>query len=152
MGTFPISPQQSRAGIPEVHYLPEVASATWKVGALLLRDANGFMAECGAAPATLYGVAVNAGQNLASSGLAKCAVYRPRPGERFECTLVTAALTQTMAGENYGFVKNGSGYWELVPADAGDQAVVSGWSSLVKIGAVDPIIDITFDEANLQEI
>jgi len=135
-----------------VYYLPEVASATWKPGSPLVRDANGFMAECAADPTTLWGFAVENGQNLASSGLKKCAVYRPRPGERFEGTLVgTWALT--MLGENYGLLKNATTlYWEIVPAETEDTVTVMSVSSRVAVGTVDPIVDFSVDEANLQEI
>jgi hypothetical protein len=155
MGTFPISPQQTEAGIPFVEYHREAATQTFKLGALLVRDANGYIAEAGAAPAVVYGISAAEGQNLASSGLNgnSCPVYRLKPGLKFEGTLVAAGgLTQTMFGENYGFVKNGtSGYWELVPADAGDQGTVVSASSRMPIGTVDPIVDFTFDAANIQE-
>ena len=150
MGTFPISPAQMDAGIPECYYLPEVASSTWKAGALLVRDANGFMAECAADPTAIWGVAAHDGQNLSASGAKKCAVYRAKAGQKFEGTLV-GTLAQTMAGENYGFAKNGSGYWEIVPAETEDTATVQDWSSRMPIGTVDPIVDFTFDSANIQE-
>lgn len=138
------------AGIPQVFYEPEVAAATWKAGALLVRDANGFMAECAADPTTIWGVAVNDGQNLAASGTKKCAVIRAKPGLLFEGTLV-GTLAQTMAGENYGFTKNASGYWEIVPAELEDTATVQSWSSRMPIGTVDPVVEFTFDQANIQE-
>jgi hypothetical protein len=151
--SFPISPQQHEAGFPFVEYHAEVASSVFKAGAPLVRDANGFMAECGAAPALIYGFAVNDGQNLASSGLNgdSCAVYRAKPGTKFEGQLI-GTLTQTMEGENYGLVKNGTTlYWEIIPADAGDQIEVVGHSSRMPIGTVDPIVDFTVDAANIQE-
>lgn len=150
--SFPFSPQQSRAGIPEVHYGPEKSGMTWKKGAVIVRDANGFFAEAGAAPATFFGFAVEEGQNLATDGAKQCGVYRPRPGERFEGVLLaTYAITQL--GENYGLVKNGTtGYWEIEDSDVADQVTVCSVSSQVKVGDVNPIVDFTVDQANLQEI
>ena len=151
MAYLPISPSQSAAGIePEVVMLPEVASSVWKAGAPVLRDANGFIAECGAAPATVFGFAVNDGQNLASSGLKKCAVYRAQAGVRFEGNLKVAALTQTMAGEPYRLVKGADGIWYVDQANAGPMNVLS-WSSKVKLGDLDPIVDFTLLASGTQE-
>lgn len=151
MAYLPLSPQQSVAGIEmRVAMEPEVASSTWKAGAPLVRDANGFMAECGAAPATVWGFAVNDGQNLASSGLKKCAVYRPQQGSRLEGVLKVAALTATMAGEPYRLVKGADGIWYVDQANAGPMNV-DGWSSKVKIGDTDPIVDFTVLASGLQE-
>lgn len=151
MGTFPISPAQMDAGIPECYYLPEAASQTFKAGALLVRNASGFMEECAADPTTIWGVAAHDGQNLAVAGAGpKCAVFRAKAGQKFEGTLI-GTLAQTMAGENYGFAKNGSGYWEIVPAETEDTATVQDWSSRMPIGTVDAIVDFTFDAANIQE-
>jgi hypothetical protein len=151
MAYQPISPQQSTAGLePYVEMLPEVASSTWKAGAPVVRDANGFIAECGAAPTSVYGFAVNDGQNLASSGLKKCAVYRAHQNARFEGVLKMAALTQTVAGEAFRLVKGADGIWYADQANSGPMNIV-GWSSKVKIGDTDPIVDMTVLAANIQE-
>lgn len=151
MAYMPISPQQAVSGIEDpVVLLPEVASSVWKAGAPVVRDANGFIAECGAAPATVFGFACFDGQNLASSGLKKCAIFRAKPGIRFEGNLKVAALTQTMAGEAYRLVKGADGIWYVDQGFAGPMNVYS-WSSRVKIGDLDPIVDFTLLASGLQE-
>lgn len=148
----PIGPQQSEAGFPMVDYFPEAATQTFKIGQPLIRDAAGFLAKAGTAPAVIYGFAATDGQNLAVAGVGNLAgVYRAGPTKKFEATLI-GTLTQTMAGENYGLVEQADGNWAAVPADVGDQVVIAGWSSRVKVGDVDPIVDITVDQANIQEI
>lgn len=151
MPYLPISPSQSDAGIePKVAMMEEVASSTWKAGAPLVRDANGFMAECGAAPASVWGFAVNDGQNLASSGLKKCAVYRAQSGVRFEGVLKMAAFTQTVKGEAFRLVKGADGIWYADQANAGPMNVYST-SSRVKIGDTDPVCDFTVLASGIQE-
>ncbi len=146
-----ISPQQSQAGIEaKPYYLPEVAGATWKAGAPLVRDANGFMAECGAAPALIWGFAAHDGQNLASSGLKKCAVYRAAPMVRFEGTLLEA-LAVTQQGESYGLVKGGDGVWYISSADAGDQVTALSYSSRSTVGSANQTVDFEVETANIQE-
>jgi hypothetical protein len=151
MAYIAISPNQSIAGIETVpEYWPEVASSTWKAGAPLVRDANGFLAECGAAPTSIFGFAINDGQNLASSGLKRAGVYRCKGKARFEGNFKVAALAQTSAGEAFRLVKGADGIWYIDQANAGPCNVL-GWSSHVKIGDVDPIVDFEILAANVQE-
>lgn len=153
MAYIPVSPNQSRAGIePPTEYIEEVAGATWKAGAPLVLDANGFLAEAGAAPALIYGFAMNDGQNLATSGLKKAGVYRCMPGVRFECNWL-GTIAQTNKDEAAGFVKGGDGIWYLDPAAGTKQAIVKGWGNpRVKVGSVNPIVDLAVKTANIQSM
>lgn len=152
MAYLAISPNQSQAGIePKVEYLEEVLSSVWKAGAPLVKDANGFAAEAGAAPALVYAFAAHDGQNLASSGLKRAAIYRVNPLTRFEGVWL-GTIAQTIKDEAAGLVKGGDGIWYLDPAAGTKQAIVIGWGSRVKIGDVNPIVDFTVKTANVQSV
>ena len=71
----------------------EANSSTFKIGALLTRNANGLMAEGGADVNMIYGVATRAGQNnTPSGGSYKTVSFTPvLPGTILEGNLVLAA-------------------------------------------------------------
>lgn len=50
----------SGVAVPRIVERPVAAAQTWELGALLLVDSNGAYAECGAAPAVLFGPAESA--------------------------------------------------------------------------------------------
>lgn len=152
MAYIAISPNQSSAGIaarPE--YIEEVASSVWKAGAPLVKDANGFMAEAGAAPALIYGYAISDGQNLASSGLKKAGCYRARSDVPMDINWL-GTIAQTNKDEAFGLVKGGDGIWYGDPGAATKQLILVNWSSRVKIGDVNPIVEMITKTANIQSV
>lgn len=80
-------------GTPPAKYdLPEKATQIWGAGDLITVDANGYVeGQYGADQATFWGVALNPGQNLASSGLKTCEVIRLDPMLVFIGTVITGA-------------------------------------------------------------
>lgn len=89
--------------------LPLAAVQTFKTGALVLRDGSGNIAECGADPAAIYGVAEEpAGKEPTDAN--KVIVTRATESTRwwFPCS---AAPTSANSGINYGVTKDADGIW-----------------------------------------
>lgn len=91
---------------PQKYDLPEKATQTWGAGNLITVDANGFVElQSGADQATFWGIALNAGQNLAANGDKRCEVIRLDPTMVFIGTVTTGAGNTDyvlLAGDVYG--------------------------------------------------
>jgi hypothetical protein len=95
------------------------ASQTWNVGALLLVDANGAFAECGADPAAIAAVAL-APQGTDTSGFNILGTKAFPPGKMQAATIknkvFTAKYTGTLPaadGGLYGVVKDTDNDWKV---------------------------------------
>jgi len=89
--------------------LPLAAAQTFKTGALVLRDGSGNIAECGADPAVIYGVAEEpATKEITDPN--KIIVTRATEFTRwwFPCS---ANPTSANSGINYGVTKDADGIW-----------------------------------------
>lgn len=108
-------------------YLDEAASLVIKAGTPILKDAAGRVAECGTAPALIYGVAAEDSHNAAASDINKILVYRIRPGDRWVIP-VNEALALNMLGVaagDLGIVKDATtSLWYGSTGDAGVQCRV----------------------------
>ena len=132
---------------------PEAASNASKRGALLLINASGDIAECGAAPASITSIAAADGHN----GLAEAnsQLHFPiRAGDQFEVTLLETLAQGQIADTDVGFVKDATtGYWYASTADAGAQARIidyvkgpGGWD----IGDTKARVIVVFHTTKLQ--
>lgn len=140
--------------IPQRH-APEDASETFKVGALLVMNAStGQIAECGADPALVQGVAL-----ADASGVQATDVHYivPRRGVVFEVSMDESgaqgvyALVQTDLGKRYGAAKDGTtGYWYLDQDETtADVFEIVGFKSA--IGDITPRVLVEFVQAALDE-
>lgn len=137
---------------PPLVSIPEVASLTCKRGTPVLINANGFVDVCGAAPASIYGLAAEDGHN-GTEGQYELLVEPITNTREYEITLLET-LAQTQLSEAVGLVKDATtGFWYASTADAGAQAKIvdyvrgpGGWA----IGDVKARVFIRFDNANIQ--
>lgn len=91
--------------------LSEAATQTLVTGNLVYQNGSGYIAECGADPASIYGIAAEAGHNTVAAGTNTLAVYRIRPGELYVAKSNTTT-DQAHVGLNYGVV-NDSSVWKV---------------------------------------
>ena len=89
--------------------LPLAAAQTFLIGAFVLRDGSGNIAECGADPASIYGIAEEgAGKEITDA--TKVIVQQATEQTRWwmQCT---SNPTSANSGINYGVVKGADGIW-----------------------------------------
>jgi len=106
--------------IPPTRNFPLAAGAAFEIGALLVRDANGAWAECGADPASIGGVA-EAPAGTDTSGFIRTGKREFPPGY-MQATLVQgevpflARYVGTLPAANggsYGVVRDTDGLWKV---------------------------------------
>ena len=89
--------------------LPLAAAQTFITGALVLRDGSANIAECGADPASIYGVAEGAATKEITD-VAKIIVTRATEFTRWWFP-TSVAPTSANSGINYGVTKDADGVW-----------------------------------------
>ena len=128
-GTYknhPIRPADSANMSRGLEELKEGATETFKKGAPVIIDADGFV-NVYAGGGTVYGIAEEDAHNVAADGGATVLVRRAYPGERW-LVIYQDALDQTDIGDTMGLVVDaGTGIWYLDEADATDEMVVVGF-------------------------
>ena len=90
--------------------LPLAAAQTFKTGALVLRDGSANIAECGADPAVIYGVAEEPAGKEPVDAVNKIIVTRATEQTRWWFP-TSAAPTSANSGVNYGVTKDADGIW-----------------------------------------
>lgn len=93
----------------------EAANQTFKLGAVLVNSA-GYLAEGGANPTNLIGIAAEAGDNNATAGAKDCLYYPVLPHLLFEMSLDKASSLgyASLAADRwtkYGITKHADGEW-----------------------------------------
>lgn len=101
----PITPHSRAAGMPEVVYLGEATSQTQTIGAPLNINASGVLQENATNGTVIYGFSVKAGQNVAADGAKEAAVYRVKPGDKFEATLSVTSWDASLIGSEVALQK-----------------------------------------------
>lgn len=108
------------AHTPRVRELAVAAGASFKKGALLLRDANGQWAECGADPAAIAAVALS-DYNADATGFSHTGRTEFPPGYMQGCAVqdevayraeFVGALPAADGG-SYGVIKDADGRWKV---------------------------------------
>lgn len=89
--------------------LPLAAAQTFKTGALVLRDGSANIAECGADPAVIYGVAEEPATKEITDAT-KIVVTRATEMTRWWFP-TNVAPTSANSGVNYGVTKDSDGIW-----------------------------------------
>lgn len=89
--------------------LPLAAAQTFKTGALVLRDGSANIAECGADPAVIYGVAEEPATKEITD-VTKIIVTRATEMTRWWFP-TNVAPTSANSGVNYGVTKDADGIW-----------------------------------------
>lgn len=111
-------------GKPVVRHYAEKALQTFKRGAILILDANGFATEGGADPANILGVANEDGGNKAADGDRKVEVILPGKDTFFIGNIGGAVATaQSQLLKAFGVVKEGNN-WHIDTADVTATRVV----------------------------
>lgn len=102
-------PATQSAGRRDNIMLPLAASQTFKTGAFVYMDGSGNITECGADPATIYGLSEEPAGNEVTDGT-KILVGRATEEARWwiQCTSAPAAANR---GVSYGIVKGSDGVW-----------------------------------------
>jgi hypothetical protein len=89
--------------------LPLAAAQTFITGALVLRDGSGNVAECGADPASIYGISEGqAGKEI--TDVNKIIVTRATEFTRWWMS-TSVAPTSANSGISYGVTKDADGIW-----------------------------------------
>lgn len=135
-----ITPGSSRDGMPYITDVPEASSQTYKLGAPVLLNASGIVAEIATSGTTLWGIAVKDGQNGASNSAKTAKVYKITPDALFEGTLSVASWDQSLVGSKVGF-SQASSTWFLATGtavSANAQCVIRGVSSKWAAGDTNP--------------
>ena len=134
---------------------PEDSSETFKQGALLVMNAsNGQIAECGADPALVQGIALHAASGVTGTNVQ---FVRPMRGLVVEVSMDESggqgvyALVQTDLGKRYGAAKDStSGYWYLDQDETtADVFEIVGFVSAV--GDITPRVLAQFVQTALDE-
>lgn len=111
MATLNIQPLEVKGTIsgnaPQVITLPEGASQTFKVGAILTLT-NGYVVEAAADAARVLGVASEPGQNLGSNGLKEAKVIIANDDTIFVGCLTGKATSVLDVGLAYSIAKDGT--------------------------------------------
>jgi hypothetical protein len=105
----PRIPATPAAGNRDNTYLPLAAAQTFKLGALVLLDGSANVTECGADPATIYGIAAHdAGKDPQDA--TKVILYKLFEGQKFwmQCSADPVAANR---GISYGVAKDADGVW-----------------------------------------
>lgn len=107
--------------VPRVRELPLAAGAAGLRGALMVRDANGDWAECGADPAAIGGVSES--DFGASTGIGSLSTGKLEfPPGRMQCTLVQDEVVfraryvgalPAADGGSYGVIRDVDGLWKV---------------------------------------
>lgn len=145
---------------PNVITGAQKSSETFKIGALVVIDSNGQIAECAADPTLVSGVALqpadsNPGFSAANSptvftGRQQTVSYvRADKSTIFSMRGVNGGTdpltpTQTMVGESYGAAKDSDGVWYLDQAETG----VLVWD-IVAVDITNKIFFCVFNDAAL---
>jgi hypothetical protein len=135
-GTYePIRPFSAQIYSRGTVAIPEKASQTYKIGALLVLN-GGYIEEAGTAPATIWGIAAQAGQNGSTDGAKTALVWRLVAGDQYEVSFEDSYAVADVGG-NYGLVKDAtSGFWYVDDGDTNDQVTVIRPVVTPSLGAV----------------
>lgn len=149
---LPRDPHTFTGGLLEY---PEAASQTFTRGTPVIIDANGRVAAAGAAPALIFGIACDPGQN-GTAGQYNTRVWPLRASEQWQISLLEA-LAQTQIGlVDAGVVKDATtGYWYASTADAGAQARIVDYLKApagLNIGDTKATIYVVFHTTKIQVI
>lgn len=157
MATFAIRPMAPVKRLEAYTFLtaPIATGATFKAGALVLRDNDGKFSECGADPALVGGIALHA-------------VADANPADTFGkvVPLVTVAASDqefrgtfegTWAaddvGKSYGVVLDATGFWTVDKTDTVNTRVrITGVEDGVAVGDVNVPVTFVILPANRQVI
>jgi hypothetical protein len=90
--------------------LPLAAAQTFLTGAFVLRDGSGNIAECGADPASIYGLSMEPAGKEPTDAVNKVLVQQCTEMTRFWMPC-SAAPVAANSGINYGITKGADGYW-----------------------------------------
>lgn len=152
--TRPIAPVKRLDGYTFVTY-PLAAAQDFERGALVLRNADGNIAECGADPASIAGVALAAVADYAwqddTFGKVSPRVPVATADQEFRGTLL-GTFAAADVGASYGVVDS-AGTWVVDKADAVNTRVqIVGVDDEVAVGDVNPPVRFVFLVANRQVI
>jgi len=147
MATIALQPLEVAGTIsgnaPAVVSLPEVASATFLRGAVLTLTA-GYVAEAGADPARVLGVAAEPGHNGGSNGLYNTLVYEANDDTVFLGNLSGVASAVTQVGLAYSLVKTGT-KWHVDGTDISNRiCIIRGFDSRNNIGDTNHLVHFIF--------
>lgn len=142
MATFTAQPMKPRGlGSVELENSGAKASETWARGAVLISDATGYLAEAGANPTSIVGVAMNAVSSATAGAVVQ---YVPALSSiTFVGTLDdmsaegTGVLAQTDVNVKYGITVNSDGVWIVDKNKTSDATV-----RVVVTGLVDAVGDV----------
>lgn len=146
-----ITPGKVGAGQPEVVYVSENSSVTATRGAAVIRT-GGYITECGANPAAVFGFLAEAGNNNAAAGSNTIGVYPVRFGKTFVGTL-KATLTQAMVGSVANLVA-GSSTWYLdtsTSISSAAQVVIENPAEGFAVGDTNPLVYFTVIQSKVEE-
>lgn len=102
-------PATVSAGRLDAIMLPLAAAQTFKTGALVLRDGSANIAECGADPAVIYGVAEEPATKEITDAT-KIIVQKATETSKWWFP-TNVAPTSANSGVNYGVTKDADGIW-----------------------------------------
>lgn len=103
--------------------LPLAAAQTFKTGAFVLRDGSANIAECGADPAVIYGIAEEPAGKEPTDAANKIIVTRATEFTRWWMPC-SANPTSANSGVSYGITKDSDGIWYVDFTKTGGSARV----------------------------
>lgn len=144
----PIEPYNPESGAHIVRYFPVDSAATFKRGAVVVLDADGEVAEGGADPSNIWGIAdADAADKDADN---RIPVILPGPDAWFIANLSGTSVTaQTDLGKAYGLVKTGNN-WHVDKTDAvNTRVVIRDFDRRDAIGATNGRVLFSFRSASV---
>lgn len=150
----PMHPVKRLDGYTFVTY-PIADSETFLAGAVVLRDSDGNIAECGADPAVIAGIALHsvADANPADTfGTVVSRVPVATANQEFRGTL-EGTFAAADVGAKYGLVLDATGYWTVDKSETSNTRVqIVGKDDEVAVGDVNAPVRFVFLAANRQVI
>jgi len=122
IGIQPVRPYKTISGnAPFVLAIQEAATQTFTVGALVIQGAAGKMAEGGANPARILGVAEEPGHNVAAPGVQDVTHLAMANSDTLFVGNVITTTALSDIGNRYGVTKVGSN-WQIDKSKTGATA------------------------------
>lgn len=136
-GTYlPISPRSAAIYERGTISMKEGASQTFKKGAPVIIDANGYVTVAGTGPSVIWGIAAEDAHNGGSDGDYEVICYPLTDSDLWEAS-AEDALAQTQIGDDYGLVADATtGAWYVDSGSTGDQVSVVGFVQTPSLGAI----------------
>lgn len=144
-----IRPGRRAAGMPEVEWLPEGSSQTFKIGAAVEVSAGYIVEHDSGNNSEIYGFALKDGANAATDGANKAMVARVYPGAEFIGSF-DGTLNASHLGAAIFDLAESASTWYVHTSDGTAQVRIKAPALGYAVGDTDPLVIFTVLDACIQ--